>query len=124
MKKLILIMRDYSYLRWLKLSNKPDYAWRQQKQMVIALVGCSWYLAVLTTFAIVSYKMGWSHYFPHPKNFIPVLLYGLLLFGPYVGFMWWWLDTLDDIPVGDTMSYQKLGLITWTTVVIGFYWQC
>ena len=116
-KKLVLVIRDYSYLSWLKKSNDPALAWRQQKRMVIALL-VGWYFSICTTLAIVSFKMKW-HIFPQSANFLTKLMYGILMFSPYVAFMWWWLDTLDSIPVDETSSYRRRGFITWSVSIMG-----
>ncbi len=86
--------------------------------MVIGLL-IGWYISLWTILALVNVKADW-HIFPQSANFFVKLVYSTLLFGPYITFMWWWLDTLDDIAVDEAGSYERKRIITWSTSIAGF----
>ena len=112
----LIDLRDFSYVV-LKKYNGEAYAENGYKFQVMAFC-CVCYLIVAEIIVVSILKIGVT--FPpimHERNFFTSLLFGALMFVPYVFFFQFLFRKMSKFPIDKDMSLEKYKLLRKKTIL-------
>lgn len=123
MKKLILIVRDYGYLQWLRANHDHEEALQKGNELAVTLLTMSWSLPTLAFFAITVNRLGYgssAHQLRGliDQNALLKILLGLFLFAPFYWLARRSVHALNDTPIEPKMPYRWLMIISWSMLLI------